>query len=106
MPGELEVMYMFVRGINYASVSMILQAKCQILHICDQRCCKKTNKNSTNNLELYTLAVYNILILRLCRIEKRGMKLKKNPWVVPFQNYVWHFRPPTKMAATAKLNLT
>jgi hypothetical protein len=25
MPGELEVMYMFVRGINFASVSMILQ---------------------------------------------------------------------------------
>jgi hypothetical protein len=29
-----------------------------------------------------------------------------DPWVVPFQNYVWHFRPPTKMAATAELNLT
>jgi hypothetical protein len=29
-----------------------------------------------------------------------------DPWVVPFQNCVWHFRPPTKMATTAKLNLT
>ena len=29
-----------------------------------------------------------------------------DPWVVPFQNYVWHFIPPTKMAATAELNLT
>jgi hypothetical protein len=27
-------------------------------------------------------------------------------WSVPFQNYVWHFRPPTKMDATAELNLT
>jgi hypothetical protein len=26
--------------------------------------------------------------------------------VVPFQNCVRHFIPPTKMAATAKLNLT
>jgi hypothetical protein len=26
--------------------------------------------------------------------------------VVSFQNYVWHFRPPTKMAAIAELNLT
>jgi hypothetical protein len=29
-----------------------------------------------------------------------------DPWVVPFQNCVWHFRPPTKMAAKAKFNLT
>jgi hypothetical protein len=29
-----------------------------------------------------------------------------DPWVVPFQTCVWHFRPPTKMAATAELNLT
>jgi hypothetical protein len=29
-----------------------------------------------------------------------------DPWVVPFQTYVWHFRPPTKMATTAELNLT
>ena len=53
--------------------------------------------------------------------KKEGMKLKKNfssettepistklcwndPWVVPFQNCVRHFRPLTKMAATAKLN--
>jgi hypothetical protein len=27
-------------------------------------------------------------------------------WVVSFQNCVRHFRPPTKMAATAELNLT
>ena len=27
-------------------------------------------------------------------------------WVVPFQNCVRHFRPPTKMAATAEFNLT
>jgi hypothetical protein len=57
------------------------------------------------------------------KIEKRGMKFKKifssvttepistklccnDPWVVPFQNYVWHFRPPTKMGTTAELNLT
>jgi hypothetical protein len=26
------------------------------------------------------------------------------PWVVPFQNCVRHFRPLTKMAATAELN--
>jgi hypothetical protein len=29
-----------------------------------------------------------------------------DPWVVPFQNCVRHFRPPTKMAATVELNLT
>jgi hypothetical protein len=29
-----------------------------------------------------------------------------DPWVVPFQIYVWHFRPATKMVATAELNLT
>jgi hypothetical protein len=29
-----------------------------------------------------------------------------DPWVVPFQNCVWHFRLPSKMAATAELNLT
>ena len=57
------------------------------------------------------------------KIEKRGMKLKKNfssettepfstklcwndPWVVPFQNCVMHFRPPIKMVATAELNLS
>jgi hypothetical protein len=57
------------------------------------------------------------------KIEKRGDEIKKSlllcnyganlnqicwndPWVVPFQNYVWHFRPATEMAATAELNLT
>jgi hypothetical protein len=51
------------------------------------------------------------------------MKLKKNfssettepfstklcwndPWVVPFQNCVMHFRPPIKMVATVELNLS
>ena len=29
-----------------------------------------------------------------------------DPWVVPFQNWIRHFRPPTEMAATAELNLT
>ena len=29
-----------------------------------------------------------------------------DPWVVLFQIDVWHFRPPTKMATTAELNLT
>ena len=29
-----------------------------------------------------------------------------DPWVVPFQNCVRHFIPPTKMATTAELNLT
>jgi len=29
-----------------------------------------------------------------------------DPWVVPFQNCVRHFRPLTKMATTAELNLT
>jgi hypothetical protein len=57
------------------------------------------------------------------KIEKRGDQIKKNllPWNYranlnqtllkwslggPFQNCVWHFRPSTKMAATAELNLT
>ena len=29
-----------------------------------------------------------------------------DPWVVPFQNCVRYFIPPTKMATTAELNLT
>ena len=58
------------------------------------------------------------------KIEKRGNEILKkifsdetiepistklcwnDPWVVPFQYCVQHFRPPTKMAATAELNLT
>jgi hypothetical protein len=69
--------------------------------------------------ELWTFAYCD----RLCKLEKRGMKLKKNllhwnyganltklcwndSWVVLFQNCVRHFRTPTKMAATAELNLT
>jgi hypothetical protein len=57
------------------------------------------------------------------KIEKGGDEIKKNlplwnhwanlnqlcrndHWVVPFQNCVWHFRPPIKMDATAELNLT
>jgi hypothetical protein len=40
------------------------------------------------------------------KIEKRGDEILKDSWVVPFQNCVWHFIPPTKMAATAELNLT
>jgi hypothetical protein len=55
------------------------------------------------------------------KIEKRGVEILKKssplkllsqyqpnfvPWVVPFQNCVRHFRPLTKMATTAELNLT
>jgi hypothetical protein len=54
------------------------------------------------------------------KIEKRGDEIKKkssplklldqtllkDPWMVPFQNCVRHFRHLTKMAATAELNLT
>ena len=58
------------------------------------------------------------------KIEKREDEIKKksspmklliqsqpkicwnDPWVIPFQNCVRHFRPPTKMAATAELNST
>jgi hypothetical protein len=32
--------------------------------------------------------------------------LTNDSWVVPFQNCVWHFKPPTKMATTAELDLT
>jgi hypothetical protein len=58
------------------------------------------------------------------KIEKRGNEIKKKSsplkllsqsqpnfaemilgWVVPFQNCVGHFRPATKMTATAGLNL-
>jgi hypothetical protein len=39
--------------------------------------------------------------------EPISTKLCRNdPWVVPFQKSVQHFRPPTKMATTAELNLT
>jgi predicted GTPase len=35
--------------------------------------------------------------------EPISTKLYRNdPWVVPLQNYVWHFRPSTKMATTAE----
>jgi hypothetical protein len=54
------------------------------------------------------------------KIEKRGDEIKKkssplkllsqtllkDPWMVPFQNCVRHFRHLTKMATTAELNLT
>jgi hypothetical protein len=70
--------------------------------------------------ELWTFADFDWL----CKLEKRGDEIKKKifssettepistklcwneSWVVTFQNYVRHFRPPTKMAATAELNLT
>jgi hypothetical protein len=69
--------------------------------------------------ELWTFAYFD----RLCKLEKGGMKFKKNlllwntepistklcwndSWVVLFQNCVRHFRTPTKMAAIAELNLT
>ena len=69
--------------------------------------------------ELWTFTDFD----RLCKLEKRGDEIKKNfssettepistklcwndSWVVLFQNCVRHFRTPTKMAATAELNLT
>ena len=69
--------------------------------------------------QLWTFAYFD----RLCKLEKRGMKLKKNlllwnywanlnqtllKWSLggPLPKYVWYFRPPTKVAATAELNLT
>ena len=70
--------------------------------------------------EFWTFADFD----RLCKLEKRGgVKLNKifssettepistklcwhDSWVVLFQNYVRHFTTPTKMAATAELNLT
>ena len=65
--------------------------------------------------ELWTFAYFD----RLCKLEKRGMKLKKifssettvpistklcwnEPWVVPFQNCVRQCRPLSKMAAMTK----
>ena len=65
--------------------------------------------------ELWTFADFD----RLCKLEKRGMKLKKifssettepistklcwnDPWVVPFQNCVRQHRPVSKMAAITK----
>jgi hypothetical protein len=71
--------------------------------------------------ELWTFAYFD----RLCKLEKRGdeIYIKKifssettepistklcwnDSWVVLFQNCIRHFRTPTKMAATAELNLT
>ena len=69
--------------------------------------------------ELWTFTEFD----RLCKLEKRGDEIKKiffsettepistklcwnDSWVVLFQNCVQHFRTPTKMAATAELNLT
>ena len=68
---------------------------------------------------LWTFAYFD----RLCKLDKRGDEIKKifsceitepistklcwnDLWVVPFQNCAQHSRPPTKMAATAELNLT
>ena len=65
--------------------------------------------------ELWTFADFD----RLCKLEKRGMKLKKifssettepistklcwnDPWMVPFQNCVRQRRPVSKMAAMTK----
>jgi hypothetical protein len=70
--------------------------------------------------EFWTFADFD----RLCKLEKRGgWNLKKifssettepistklcwnDSWVVLFHNCVRHFRPPTKIVATAELNLT
>jgi hypothetical protein len=70
--------------------------------------------------ELWTFADFD----RLCKLEKREDEILKkifssettepistklcwnDSWVVLFQNCVRHFRTPTKMAATAELNLT
>ena len=71
--------------------------------------------------ELWTFTYFD----RLRKLEKRGDEIKKkkkfssetiepfstklcwdDSWVVLFQNCIWHFRPPTKMATTAELNLT
>ena len=66
--------------------------------------------------ELWTFADFD----RLCKLEKRGMKLKKNfssettesistklcwndSWMAPFQNCVPWSRLPTKMAAKFKI---
>ena len=64
--------------------------------------------------ELWTFAYFD----RLCKLEKRGIKLKKifsettepistklcwnDPWVVSFQNCVRQRRPVSKMAAITK----
>ena len=65
--------------------------------------------------ELWTFAYFD----RLCKLEKRGMKLKKifssettepvstklcwdDPWLVPFQNGVHQSRPVSKMTAITK----
>ena len=65
--------------------------------------------------ELWTFAYFD----RLCKLEKRGMKLQKilllwnywanlnqtcwnDPWVVPFQTFVRQCRPVSKMAAITK----
>jgi hypothetical protein len=70
--------------------------------------------------QLWTFADFD----RLFKLEKRGDEVKNkifsskttepistklcwnDSWVVLFQNCVRHFRTPTKMAATAELNLT
>jgi hypothetical protein len=61
--------------------------------------------------ELWTFADFD----RLCKLEKRGDKIKKNlllsstklcwndSWMVPFQNCVRWSRLPTKMATKLKI---
>jgi hypothetical protein len=71
-------------------------------------------------MDLASICVIQLQLYKICRSGKCVIRLthcphlrdllsdKHDPWVrvVPFQYYVWHFRPPTKMAATAELNLT
>ena len=76
-----------------------LSKKCPVIPTSNQdgRQAKNRKKGGWNKKKIFSSET----------TEPISTKLYWNdPWVVPFQNYVWHFRPPTKMATTAELNLT
>ena len=63
----------------------------------DGRQAKNRKKGGWNLKKIFSSETTEPISTKLCW---------NNPWVVPFQNCIRHFRPPTKMAATAELNLT
>ena len=63
----------------------------------DGRQAKNKNKRGWNLKKIFSSETTKPISTKLCW---------NDPWVVPFHNCVRHFRPPTKMVATAEFNLT
>jgi hypothetical protein len=63
----------------------------------DGRQAKNRKKGGWNFKKIFSSETTEPILTKLCWYDH---------WVAPFQNCVRHFRPPTKISATAELNLT